>query len=209
LDGLLFGNCGLGFFNWLHKSWEKVGADKRGTNMMGGVVLDLMANWDGVGILSLLVLNSWDGNSLKDWSSNVVDSWDNMMKRCGVGDDWGLDLDWFHFLNLNLDWLNGLDDWSNVVDSWSDVVDSWSNMVDGWSKMVWGNLGNGVDISIHVVILREALQSNVGIAALGGNKWSMCWVIWAELSIGIRSWSAGSQSHKGGQNNECLHSEII
>merc|ERR1712106_345857 len=118
-----------------------------------GNMLDLVVNLvtnvldnrgSGIGNWGSNMVSSWGSNMVSSWGSNMVSSWGSI----GIGGSkmvcsWG----------------------SNMVCSWSSNMVGWGNIMDNWDS-----LGNGVNKSIFINILRESLERKGSIATVSSNQ---------------------------------------
>merc|ERR1740124_501191 len=69
---------------------------------------------------------------------------------------------------------SGIGNWgSKMVCSWGrNMVCSWSSNMVGWGSIMdnWDSLGNGVNKSIFINILRESLERKGSIATVSSNQ---------------------------------------
>merc|ERR1711892_618251 len=115
------------------------------------LVSNMLDNW-GCGNMvcswSSNMVGSWGSNMISSWSSiSIGSSWDNSSLNCS--NSWGSDSNWGS---------NGM-----VVGNWGS-----NSMVVGSNN--WDSMGNWVNETILVHVLRESFQGERSISAVGGNE---------------------------------------
>lgn len=173
---------------------EYGGADVDGSSVVGeGVVVHQY--WGGVHQRGGDMVEQWGGhdlglnsggsldNSLYDWGVWESEGW-------GSVEDWGRDGSWSS--NWGSEWesswdcvegegsWDGVDDWGsswdsngsfNSLDDWSGL-DNWGGVDKrgNWGSDNWDSLGNWVNETVLVKILRESLEGNRGKTTWGLNS---------------------------------------
>merc|ERR1740124_390102 len=168
-------------------------------NMMD-LVVDLVSNMlDNWG--SGNMVSSWGSNMVSSWGSNMVGSWSSI----SISSSWG----------SNSNWGSN----SMVVGNWgsnSVVVGKWCSNSNNWDSM-----GNWVNETILVHVLRESFQGERSISAVGGNEVTdqrgersrSCATGEVRLGqeeglglgISLSNWGTQGAANKGRKNSKVFH----
>merc|ERR1739838_566809 len=112
-------------------------------DLMVDLVSNMLDNWCGGNMVS-----SWGSNMISSWGSiSISSSWDNSSLNCS--NSWGSDSNW----GSN----------SMVVGNWGS-----NSMVVGSNN--WDSMGNWINETILVHVLRESFQGERSISTVGGNE---------------------------------------
>merc|ERR1712123_242833 len=110
------------------------------------LVSNMLDNWGSGNMVS-----SWGSNMVGSWSSNMVGSWSSI----SISSSWDNSS-----LNSSNSWCSNSNWGSNSM-----VVGNWCSNSNNWDSM-----GNWVNETIFVHVLRESFQGERSISAVGGNE---------------------------------------
>merc|ERR1719483_1295783 len=142
------------------------------------------------------MVSSWGSNMVSSWGSNMVGSWSS--------------------ISISSSWDNSSLNSSNNWGSNSDVVGNWCSNSNNWDS-----IGNWVNKTILVHVLRESFQGERSISAVGGNEVTdqrgersrSCATGEVRLGqeeglglgISLSNWGTQGAANKGRKNSKVFH----